>query len=108
MKTMRNTVAAMTFWREEVTIEDLEQMSVRNGFILIMRSNLLGAIWTYKQLGEWFGVSTERIRQIEASALTKACWKKYGRCPTAYTEAKKWSQKRYRNWMAKKQREADA
>ena len=74
-----------------MTLDDLQGMSVREGFIVIMRSNLLGVVWTYKQLGEWFGVSGGRIGQIEYKALAKACWGRFNRGPVAYQNGRRWS-----------------
>lgn len=76
---MRNTIAMMSFWREEITPEDLEWLPVRTGFIIMLRSNLLGAVWTYRKIGEWLGITTERVRQIEAAGIGRACWKRHKR-----------------------------
>ncbi|MBQ8028954.1 MAG: RNA polymerase sigma factor RpoD [Clostridia bacterium] len=63
--------AAMTFLRERVN-EVLETLTPREAEVLRLRFGLKdGSVQTLEEVGNAFGVTRERIRQIEAKALRK-------------------------------------
>lgn len=63
--------AAMTFLRERVN-EVLETLTPREAEVLRLRFGLRdGSVQTLEEVGNAFGVTRERIRQIEAKALRK-------------------------------------
>jgi|WetSurMetagenome_2_1015567.scaffolds.fasta_scaffold68107_3 RNA polymerase sigma factor (sigma-70 family) len=49
----------------------LNQLSERERDILLKRYGYQGKIWTLKEISDSYGISLERVRQIEAEALTK-------------------------------------
>jgi RNA polymerase sigma factor (sigma-70 family) len=51
----------------------LDQLPERERGIVILRFDLneTGEVWTYKRIAEQYGITAERIRQIERNALTK-------------------------------------
>lgn len=64
-------VAAMSFLKERVN-EVLETLTPREADVLRMRFGLVdGTVRTLEDVGTHFGVTRERIRQIEAKALRK-------------------------------------
>ncbi len=64
-------VAAMSFLKERVN-EVLETLTPREADVLRMRFGLIdGTVRTLEDVGTHFGVTRERIRQIEAKALRK-------------------------------------
>ena len=63
--------AAMTFLKEKVN-EVLETLTPREAEVLRLRFGLRdGSVQTLEEVGNAFGVTRERIRQIEAKALRK-------------------------------------
>lgn len=66
-----SAIAGRTIWRERLD-EILKELTPREQRILSMRFGLDdGVVYTLEEVGQKFGVTRERIRQIEAKALEK-------------------------------------
>lgn len=66
-----SAIAGRTIWREKLD-DILKELAPREQRILSMRFGLDdGVVYTLEEVGQKFGVTRERIRQIEAKALEK-------------------------------------
>jgi RNA polymerase primary sigma factor len=66
-----SAIAGRTIWRERLD-DILKELTPREQKILSMRFGLDdGVVYTLEEVGQKFGVTRERIRQIEAKALEK-------------------------------------
>ncbi|MDD4831102.1 MAG: sigma-70 family RNA polymerase sigma factor [Candidatus Paceibacterota bacterium] len=66
-----SAIAGRTIWREKLD-DILKELTPREQRILSMRFGLDdGVVYTLEEVGQKFGVTRERIRQIEAKALEK-------------------------------------
>ena len=67
MKRSRNTATQMAIWRGQISWVDITRHKhLKERWILMTRSGGFGGnIWTLRQLAEWFGLTPERIRQLE-------------------------------------------